>query len=52
MTEDEYRAEMARQARIANLIALRRLASDNYAVSRAVDSRALEAEIIQLVFVS
>lgn len=36
MTEEEYRAEMAKQARIANLIALRRLASDNAAVNTMV----------------
>lgn len=50
MTEEEYRAEMVKQARLANLIALRRLASDNMSVSRAVMPEQLTSKIVELVY--
>lgn len=48
MTEEEYRAEMAKQARLANLIALRRLMSDNMNVSMHFQSRRVN-ELIEVL---
>lgn len=47
MTEEEYRAEMAKQAKIANLIELRRLAGDNSDVGRFFDRQTLNIAIQQ-----
>ncbi len=51
MNEDEYRAEMAKQARLANLIALRALAKDSSMVADAVSVHGLTKEILELAFV-
>lgn len=51
MTEEEYRAEMAKQARIANLIALRQLAKDSAMISEAVGSYGIVEEILQELYV-
>lgn len=45
MDEEEYRAEMAKQARIRNMIELRRLAGDNLSVMGLV-GRLIGGEVL------
>lgn len=52
MTEDEYRAEMARQAKLANLIALRALCIQSSAASQYHDTAHLDEDISALRFSS
>lgn len=47
MNEEEYRAEMAKQAKLANLIALRRLISDNMGVGHYFDKDRINLLISQ-----
>lgn len=52
MTEEEYRTEMAKQARLANLIAMRVVCRDSAVFASKVDTRSLDDEIVQLAYVA
>lgn len=45
MNEEDYRAEMAKQAKLANLIALRALCAQSKAASEYHSSASLDSEI-------
>lgn len=48
MNEEDYRAEMAKQARLTNLIAIRKLCADSASFSADINGRWMNAEIKRL----
>lgn len=52
MTEDEYRAEMARQAKLANLIALRALCIQSVTVAQHHNINSLDKDIAAMRYQS
>lgn len=48
MNEGDYRAEMAKQARLTNLIAIRKLCADSASFSADINGRGLVAKIKRL----